>query len=435
MKKIIKKLTPHPLLSLYHILLAASSALLYGRPSRKMIVIGITGTKGKTSAANFLWSALNAAGKKTGLITTANIRIGDKEILNAYHMTMPGRFAIQKLMAEMLKEHCTFCIVETTSEGLKQFRHVGIHYDIAVFTNLTPEHLTSHNNSFDAYKNMKGKLFKTLSKTLRKNIEGEVIPKVIIANADSPHSPFFLQFHADKKIAFGVHGGSIRASSIVSDEHGVNFTVNNNPYKLSMLGEFNVYNALPAIVVAELFNLPHEKVSYGLKALTLIPGRMEKIEAGQPYIVIVDYAHEKASMTALLETAKKIKKPDSKIIVLLGAEGGGRDKRKRPEMGQVAADYADFVVVSNVDPYEDDPTQIIEDIAKASETAGKIRGQNLFTIEDRRAGIAKALSLAQKNDIVLLTGKGAEQSMIINGQVIPWDDRNVVREEIAKLMH
>ncbi len=441
-KKILKKIVPQQVFSLYHISLAKTSSLAYGKPSQKMIIVGITGTKGKTSTANFIWSALNTAGMKTGLITTANIRIGDREVLNTYHMTMPGRSTIQKLMADMVKDGCVCCIVETTSEGLKQWRHIGVEYDIAVFTNLTPEHLPSHENNFEKYKEMKGKMFQVLDTTFRKNIGGEVIPKIIIANADSEHASFYLQYKADKKITYGLHSGDIRATNIMSDDKGVTFTVDtygdpaDHEYKLNMLGEFNVYNALPALIIGNLVKLPQAALKQGILNLSLIPGRMEKIVLGQSFTLIVDYAHEKQSMTALLSTAKKIKKtPEAKVIVSLGAEGGGRDKRKRPEMGQVAGTLADYVIVCNVDPYEDDPKEIIEDIARAAEVAGKIRNTNLFTIEDRRAGIAKCLELAGPGDIVLITGKGAEQSMIIDGKTISWDDRTVVKEELQKILN
>ena len=152
MKSKIKAITPEWLILAYHYVIARLADLRYGRPSRKMIIIGVTGTKGKTSTANFLWSVLHADGIRAGLITTANVKIADREMLNTYHMTMPGRAAIQKLMADMVRAGCTHCIVETTSEGLKQFRHIGIRYDIGIFTNLTPEHLRSHDGSFEKYK-------------------------------------------------------------------------------------------------------------------------------------------------------------------------------------------------------------------------------------------------------------------------------------------
>ncbi|MBI5254795.1 UDP-N-acetylmuramoyl-L-alanyl-D-glutamate--2,6-diaminopimelate ligase [Candidatus Falkowbacteria bacterium] len=433
LKKIIKKMLPKNVLGWYHFLLAKVGAMIYGFPSRKMVIIGITGTKGKTSTANFIWSVLNAAGFKTGIITTANIRIGEQESLNKYHMTMPGRFILQKTMAEMVDAKCKFCVVETTSEGIKQWRHIGIDYDVAVFTNLSPEHLAAHENSFEKYKEAKGKMFAALNVKKRKIIDGREIQKVIIANFDDENKDFFLNFAADKKITFGLDSqADVVATNIDDAADGVTFNVSSNNYRLNIVGGFNVHNALPAIVVAKLFDINDATIQRGLENLAQIPGRMEEIKQGQNFRVFVDYAHEPKSMEAALNTSRKIV-GNGKLIVLLGAEGRGRDKTKRPAMGKVAGELADFVVISNVDPYEDDAAAILRDIKVGAEMAGKIENINLFVIEDRRAGIRRALKLANTDDIVLITGKGAEQSITIAGVKYPWDDRIVVSEELAKI--
>ncbi|PIR66889.1 MAG: hypothetical protein COU51_01490 [Parcubacteria group bacterium CG10_big_fil_rev_8_21_14_0_10_36_14] len=430
MKKLLKKLLPEKLVLVYHYFVALFATLYYGFPSKKMIVIGVTGTKGKTSTINFIWSCLTTGGYKTGIISTANIRIGEKEFLNKYHMTMPGRFTIQKLMAQMVKNSCKFCIVETTSEGIKQSRHIGVYYDIAVFTNLSPEHLEAHGGSFEKYKQMKAKMFAALS-SHKKVIAGKEIEKIIIANKDSEYADYFYNFKADKKIAFALKNkADYVANNIQETNTGVSFEVEKVIFKISILGKFNVYNALPAIIVCRLVGISNYLITKGLEELQTIPGRMEKIDERQNFTVIVDYAHEKESITNILETANSMKKTGVKVIILLGAEGGGRDKAKRPIMGELVAKMADYVIVSNVDPYEDDPKQILEDIAVSSEKFGKIRDQNLFVIEDRRLGIRKALSLAKANDIVLITGKGAEQSIVIGGKRLSWDDRQVVKEEL-----
>ena len=434
-KSIIKKFIPEQFISLYHLIFAALAAFYYGWPSKKMIVIGITGTKGKTSAANFIWSVLTAGGHKTGLIGTANIKISEIEMLNKYHMTMPGRFILQKLLRQMADAGCEFVIVETTSEGIKQWRHFGIFYDVAIFTNLTPEHLEAHGNSFEKYKEAKGKMFKIIKNGKRKIIGGKEIKKIIIVNYDDPHKEYFLNFPADKKINFGTKEGSdFQADKIRNTEEGLEFLVGSTPYQINISGKFNVYNALPAVAIGSVFGVSSEQIREGLKNLKNIPGRMEKIDEDQDFTVFVDYAHEKEGMSAVLETASEMAMQSiGKVIVLLGAEGGGRDKAKRPILGEIAAKNADFIVVSNVDPYEDDPKEICEDIAVATEKFGKTRGKNLFIIEDRREGIKKAISLANKNDVVLITGKGSEQSIVIGGRRFPWDDRTVVREELNKL--
>ncbi len=425
---------PERLLSAYHYLVALAAAVRYGFPSRQIVVIGITGTKGKTSTANFIWSCLSAGGIHAGIITTANIRIGEREILNAYHMTMPGPFTIQRLLRQMVDAQCTHCVIETTSEGLKQHRHAGIQYDIGVFTNLFPEHLPSHGGSFDAYREMKGRMFASLGTHPRKNIDRRRVEKIIIANAASEYAPYFSSFPADRKLTFAVgKKADYTAEDVRSSDSGVAFKVGDTGFRLSIPGAFNVSNALPAVIISRLMNIDDASIARGLSSLSIIPGRMERIEEGQNFALFVDYAHEGESMRNVLETADSMRTPGGKIIVLLGAEGGGRDKAKRPIMGELTGKMADYVVVSNVDPYEDDPQEILEDIARAAEKAGKTRDENLFVIEDRRAGINKALSLAQTGDIVLITGKGAEQSIVIGGRSLPWDDRVVVREELQKL--
>ena len=434
MKNKIKKIFPYFIFDTYYYLSAIISALVYSYPSKSMIVIGVTGTKGKTSTINFIWSCLTAGGFKTGIISTANIRIGEEEVLNKYHMTMPGCFTIQKLMSIMVKQGCKFCLIETTSEGIKQHRNVGITYDIVVFTNLFPEHLPSHGGSFEKYKQTKGRIFANVGSSFKKTIDGSLIKKVIVTNNDSEHAKYYSSFKSDENFSFSINNNSdYKANNIVSTNSGANFDLNGEDYKTKILGKFNVYNALPAIIISKLYNIDDSSIKKGLNGLEIIPGRMEIINEGQNFTVIVDYAHEKESMTNLLQTANSIKKVNSKIIVVLGAEGGGRDKAKRPLMGEISAKMADYVIVTNVDPYEDDPKEIIEDIASVSEKFGKVRDMNLFTIEDRRLGIKRALELAKPDDIVLITGKGAEQSMIIDGKSIPWDDRKVVRSELLAI--
>jgi UDP-N-acetylmuramoyl-L-alanyl-D-glutamate--2,6-diaminopimelate ligase len=431
-KNILKKISPEFLLVSFHYCKAVLASLYYGMPSKKLFVIGITGTKGKTTTANFIWSVLTGAGYKTGQLGTASLRLGNEEKLNNFHMTMPSPFKIQKMLKQMLDSGCTHVVLEATSEGMKLYRHVGIIFDGAIFTNLTPEHLPSHGGSFEKYKKVKTRLFRSL-KHHDKTLNGKKIPSLSIVNADSPHAEYYSQFFANKKLSFGLaKGADLVAENIRDTVSGVDFDVNNQTYHLSILGKFNVYNALAAIALGQALNIPKEKISEGLANLKVIAGRMEQIYEGQNFTVIVDYAHEKISMNALLDTAKTIAGVH-KVIVLLGAEGGGRDKSKRPAMGEAAGKKADFVICSNVDPYSDDPTPIVEDIAKASEQFGKVREKNLFVIEDRRLGIRKALQLATEGDIVLITGKGAEQTMLIGGKSISWDDRKIVREELIRI--
>jgi UDP-N-acetylmuramoyl-L-alanyl-D-glutamate--2,6-diaminopimelate ligase len=432
-KNILKKISPEFLLIFFHYCKAFLAATYYGHPAKKLFVIGITGTKGKTTAANFVWSVLNTAGYKTGQLGTAILRLGDEEKLNSLHMTMPSPFKIQKMLQQMLQSGCTHVVMEATSEGMKLYRHKGIEFDAAIFTNLTPEHLPSHSGSFEKYKKIKARLFQTL-KNNNKILNGKKVQTISIVNSDSPHAEYYANYSADIKLSYGTtHGTDILAENIRDGSTGVDFEIKNQTYRLSILGKFNVYNALAAITLGKALKIPDETIAAGLQNLKTVAGRMEQIIEGQPFTVLVDYAHEAISMNAALDAAKNLA-GHHRVIVLLGGQGGGRDKSKRATMGEAAAGKADYVICTNEDPYDDDPRAIIEDIARASEKFGKIRNENLFVIEDRRLGIRKSLELAQAGDIVLITGKGAEQTMIIGNQSVPWDDRKVVREEIHRSM-
>ena len=435
MKNIIKKIIPEKILIRYHYCIAHVASWWYGYPSRKMAVIGITGTKGKTSTANFIWSVLSAGGYKTGLIGTANIRTGDKEIMNPYHMTMPKPFVLQRILRDMYRAGCTHVIMEATSEGMKLGRHIGIDFDIGIFTNLTPEHLPNHGGSFEKYKEAKSALFKSLAtkKNKQKKIVGKVIPTYSIINVDDINSTYYASLFS-KVITYGISGGMTQATHIEQHTTTTTFTIGSIPYTIAIPGVFNVLNALPAIVVGTLFAIDSKVIGQGIASLILIPGRMESISSGQPFSVFVDYAHEKTSMNAVLDTMNLIKKdPQSKIIILFGAQGGGRDKEKRKWMGLASGEKADIVILTSDDSYEEKPESIISDIAKFVREKGKIDNRDLFCISDRRLAIRKAFEIARTNDIVVLAGKGSEQLMITNHGNIPWDDRIVAREELALL--
>lgn len=431
MKSFIKKLLPEKILIGYHFSVAYLAAFWFGFPTKHMAVIGITGTKGKTSSANFVWSVLTAGGYKVGLIGTANIRIGSEERMNPYHMTMPKPFVLQKILREMKDAGCTHVVMEATSEGMKLGRHIGIYFDIGVFTNLSPEHLPNHGGSFEKYKEAKATLFRSLNK-IDKVVDGRPIPSCSIINADDPHGSFYTQFFPGV-MTYGINLGDTRAYHVEQTTQDMKFFVDGSEYHMQILGVFNILNALPAIIIGRLFQITPEVIVTGIQSLHMIPGRMEII-THEPFTVIVDYAHEKLSMNALLDTAKGMKKElNNKIIVLFGAQGGGRDKEKRKWMGYAAGEKADIVILTSDDSYEETPESIIADISQYVQEKGKQENINLFLIADRRQAIQKAFQLATKNDIVLLTGKGAEQFMITNEGNIPWDDRAVAREELKKL--
>ena len=433
-KTALRPLIPREALNKYHYPEARAAQLKFRNPSANMVVIGVVGSKGKTTTANMIWAALSADGSKVGQIGTANIRIGSKEELNRHHMTMPGAFILQGYLRRMADAGCTHVVLEVPSEGQTQYRHVGINFDVLVFTNVTREIMAAHRNSMEVLHQHNKRVFTQMAKSKHKIIAGKRIPKMIIANADAQDAPAYSGFKADQKISYGVQANSdYKAIDIKPTNQGVDFKVNAHPYHLSILGTINVINAAAAIATAFALGKDGDTIAKGLGELGVIPGRMEVIDEGQDFTVIVDYAHEQVSMQALMDGAAAMRKRGARIITLLGAEGGGRDVEKRPAMGVIAAKGSDYVIICNVDPYNDPPMQIIEDIARGATEAGAKLGKDMFCIEDRREAIAKALSLAKKGDMVLITGKGSEQSMVVGDKKIPWDDRDVVREELKKL--
>ncbi len=428
-------MTPTFVLQLYHLILAHVGSFIYQYPSQKLIVIGVTGTKGKSTVVNLVSKVLEGAGFSTGIISTINFKIGDKEWANETKQTMPGRFRLQKLLQQMVRSGCQYAIIETSSEGIAQYRHLGIDYDIAVFTNLSPEHIEAH-GSYENYRAAKLKLMQRLENSCHKIINKQQIQKISIVNADDLEAERFLESSADEKWTFGLKDIDMKGESaeqelhaynIVLKKDGSDFVVSGQQFHLQLLGEFNVSNALAAITVGMSQGIALSEMSITLEQVSLLPGRMEEIGNKYGFRIFVDYAHEPASLESVFQTARRLK--PHKIISVLGSQGGGRDKAKRPILGRLAGRYADFVIVTNEDPYDEGPQIIIDDVLKGTLEVGKKLDENCFAILDRREALAKALLLAKPNDIVLITGKGSETVMAINGgKKVPWDDRKVVRE-------
>ncbi|MBI4457963.1 UDP-N-acetylmuramoyl-L-alanyl-D-glutamate--2,6-diaminopimelate ligase [Candidatus Uhrbacteria bacterium] len=450
MKSLLKKILPAKVFDYYHRALAHLAAIVYRRPSEKMIVIGVTGTNGKSTTCNFIAAVLEEAGFKVGLATTVNFRIAGKDRLNDTKMTMLGRFALQRMLAEMVRAGCRYAIVETSSEGIRQHRHLGIHYDAAVFTNLTPEHVESH-GGFENYKKAKGELFAKLADDPIKRLPGSDgrgrrdVKKAIVANLASPHAGYFLDFRVNKKYGFYLEPADkrgepqlavwplaiVKALDADMRPAGSTFAVRDTRFSLAMPGAFNVENALAAIAIGLSQGIALPVMANALAKITGVPGRLERIDEGQPFTVIVDYAPEPESFRKLYEVVALL--PKKRVIHVLGSTGGGRDVSRRPILGRLAAQNADVVIVTNEDPYDDDPARIIADVARGAAEHGKIEGQDLFLILDRGQAIDKAVALAQPGDLVLITGKGSEQAMVVaGGRKIPWDDRVKAREALKK---
>lgn len=398
MKELIKKFIPGCVLGWYHYSLAMLAKWLYGNPSRKMTVIGVTGTAGKSSTAYFISQVLEEGGFKVGMTTTTWLKVANKEWLNDKKMTMLGRFQTQKLLRKMVKEGCGAAVIESSSEGIKQFRHKGIEYDILVMTNLYPEHIEAH-GGFENYKKTKGKLFEHLGKSKKDK-------KVIIVNEDDKHAEYFLSFKANKKIGYRIKDWG--------------------ELEMNLLGEHNRYNVLAARAVARELGVGEQQIKKAVIGLKPLPGRLEFIENSLGIKIMVDYSFEPKAVEKLYEAIKGV--GHKRIIHVLGSTGGGRDKARRPLLGKLAGRLADIVIVTNEDPYDEDPQVIINEVANG------VKGKEVYKILDRREAIRKALELAGKGDLVLITGKGAEQAICVErGKKIKWDDRRVVREELGKI--
>lgn len=428
LKQTVRKFIPTLILLLYHWLLAKTAAFVFGFPSEKMIVIGITGTSGKSTTVHFLGQMLEAAGKKVGWASTVSFKVGRQERLNDKKMTTLGRFQTQKFLRQMVKAGCEYAIVETSSQGIVQFRHAGINYDVAVLTNLWPEHLEAH-GGFENYKRTKGKFFKFVAKSSRKKLAGKVIHKSFVVNIDNEHAPHFLSLARGNVIKFGVDTEEVKLSA-----DGSEFSWEDQPAFIKPIGLPNVYNAVAAASIMKALNFSTGDIIGAMKKIRAVPGRLEAIDEGQDFTVIVDYAFEPRALAALYETVRLL--PHRRIIHLLGSAGGGRDIARRPLLGKLAGQKADIVIVTNEDPYDDGPRMIIEQVAEGARQAGKIEEQNLFLILERGAAIKRAIGLAGRGDLVLITGKGCEPVMAAaRGRLVPWDDREEARKAIRGIFN
>lgn len=456
--KIFKKVQPG-----YHFLLSWLSATLYRSPSNKLIVIGVTGTTGKTSSVYLIAKMLEGAGYRVGYTSTAMFSDGKKEWLNDKKMTMVGRLYTQKMIKRMVSHKCRYAVIESTSEGMRQFRHRFINYDVLVFTGLYPEHIESH-GSFENYKKAKGELFKHLERCSVKYVDNnkevqrpqkdlkkldlERIKKTVIANLEDEHVGYFLDFPAERRMGYISADKDLDRSSVpenteviqyrLKSDHKAYFTAvlpgnaeEGIDINIDIFGTFNSSNAMNAFGAGISQGIEPLKIKEGLEKVEGLPGRLEKIDLGQEFYVVVDYAFEPNALTKSYDTLQGL--DHKRTIHVLGSAGGGRDTSRRPRLGKLAGERADIVIVTNEDPYDEDPASIMDQVAAGAEEAGKRENKDLFKIEDRREAIKKALELANKDDLVLITGKGSEQGICVaGGRMIPWDDRKVVREEIRE---
>lgn len=405
--------TPAWILSAYHYSLAYAGAIRYGFPSKRLTVIGVTGTNGKSSTTEFINAIFEAAGKKTALSNSIRTKIGPRTSFSNGR-SMPGRSLLQRFLRDAAGEACDVAIIEMTSEGAKQHRHRGIELSALVFLNLAPEHIESH-GSFEAYADAKFQLGLSLARSSKR-------PRVMVANADDPQGARYLGLPVEKAIPVSLS----EARPWSADERGGSFRFEGEAIRVRLPGTFYVENALAAAQLCRAFDISAADIKKGIESVTHIPGRMERIEAGQRYSLIIDYALTPDSLEALYKTFEQSRK-----ICVFGSAGGGRDRWKRPVLGTIAEKYCDAVILTNDIAYDEDPSSILSDIARGMTKAPEI-------LPDRRAAIRRAVELAQagpspEQSIVLITGMGIDTEITAaDGSKIPWSDATVAREEIER---
>ena len=401
----------------YHKLKAMMMAHKYKFPGKRMRVIGVTGTNGKTSTCFMIWKMLNTAGYKTGLMTTVAWGV-DKLEEQIEHMTTVDTETLNYRMQKIAESGAEFLILEITSHALAQNRIFGVPIEIAVMTNVTHEHLDYH-KTFENYRDAKRKLFK--------------MAKYGVINEDDKSWSYFAN-DVDDYITYGINSGILRAEKVGLSAEGVNYEVGGANEKIKIRthipGTFTVYNSLAAVAVGLKLGLTRKQIEDGIAALASVEGRMNRVNEGQDFEVIVDYAHTPDAFLKVFESVVPGKK--KRIISLFGG-AGRRDETTRAERGEIGAENSDIVIITEDDSRDEDRMTIAEEFARGAEKAGKVREKDLFVILDREEAIKKAISLARKDDIVLVLGKGHEKTILRAEGAVPFEDLKVVRKVLKKL--
>jgi UDP-N-acetylmuramoyl-L-alanyl-D-glutamate--2,6-diaminopimelate ligase len=415
--------------------LGLAAAAFCGHPTRRMEVIGVTGTDGKTTTTNLIEALLAQAGRRTGLMSTVDFKIGARRWQNDTRFTTLEAPEVQALLREMAEAGVESAVVETTSSGLALHRVAGIEYDVAVVTNVTSEHLEVH-GTLDNYRRAKAMLVEAVDPGHEKPLP-VAAPHVCVLNADDSSFAYLDPFCRAPVLAYGIENSKagVWASDLELGPTSSCFRVHLPggqvfAVRTPLVARFNVSNCLAAIAVAHAHGLSAELIADVLGHAPSIPGRMERVDAGQPFTVVVDYAHTADSLEKVLTVLRPL--TAGRLIVAFGS-AGERDRVKRPLMGAAAARLADFAVITDEDPREEDAAAILREIAQGAEAAGARAGTDFIEVVGRREGIAAAFAAAKPGDTVLLAGKGHEQSIIVGHEKHPWDDRRVARELLAEL--
>ena len=410
------------------------AAAFYGNPGRKLTVIGVTGTDGKTTTCNLIYQILRSAGLKTGLISTVNAIIGEEVLDTGFHVTTPDAPDVQNYLARMVEEGLSHTVLETTSHGWAQYRVDACEFDIGVITNITHEHLDQH-GSYENYRAAKARLIQSLDKTLPKP-QGN--PRLAVLNKDDRSYEYLSKQVPGPQISYGMNAtADIRAESVIYSPQGINFEAVGDRFRIPvtspLLGEFNVYNCLAALTATiEGLGVNLTAVVDGIASMPGIPGRMERIDLGQPFTAIVDFAHTPNALRVAIETIKKLTK--GRVIVIFGS-AGLRDKEKRRMMAEVSAQWADISILTAEDPRTESLEGILNEMAGGARRHGGVEGKTFWRVPDRGEAIRLGVHLAHPGDVVLACGKGHEQSMCFGTIEYPWDDRVALRSALSESMH
>lgn len=427
----MKKLIPQSIKNVYHLFQAILANFWYGFPTRKLKVIGITGTDGKTTTAQMAAKILEEADKKVAMASTINFRINGEEKKNLSHFTTLSSFSVQKFAKQAVEADCEYLVLETSSHSLDQYRVWGIDYKTAVITNVTREHLDYH-KTMDKYRRAKAKLFRKAQVAIV-NLDMEKPEEYLNCGAENIFGYSLRISNSKFQISNQFQNKKFKTISAENVELGIDksiFSVDGKKFVLNLIGDFNIENALAAIAIGVSENISLETCARALEKITGVPGRMEYVENNRGLNILVDFALTPVALEKLYSALLKIKKPEARIIAVFGS-CGERDRGKRPIMGGVVSQYSDSVIVTNDEPYREDPAQIINEIVMGIKE--KKENENFWIIPDRREAIAKALQLAKTDDIIAVTGMGAEESMVVGDQKIPWNDKKVILEELEKI--
>ena len=432
-----KKISPdNPFRLLWHKLKGVVAAYKYGFPAKKMVCIGVTGTNGKTTTVHMIEHILRTAGRKVGMISTVAFSVNGRSEPNTSKKTTLSPFLTQKFLKQCVREQVEYVVIEASSHALHQHRLLGIPFSISVLTNITHEHLDYH-KTMEKYREAKKILFNNVSQTCRrhppKEIEHISHKQAMVLNTGDRFFKEFNKISCPTKITYGFEEGNLKAHNISYSKFSSKFNLHHGDeiteIELKVPGSFNIENALAAAGAALACKVKLDDIKIGLQIFESVPGRMETIPSPKGFEVVVDFALTPDALKKLYQTIRQTS--SNRVIGIIGS-AGDRDQEKRPIMGQIVAEHTDITVVTDEEPYSENPLDIMRAVLRGAKMIGKKMGEDLYLIEDRYEAIEFAVKSAQPGDVVIVTGMGSLPTRTMNEGPMPWDEREVVREIITK---